>query len=175
MSFICAMDVGSKGAVAILENGKYVDHLVFNDSKGMFRVTDLVNFILKYRKRIDHVYIEDVRSIFGSSAKSNFTFGENKGILIGIVAAYKLRYTLVYSKTWQKVAWQGIRPVTKKVKGKSKGKVVMKDKVDTKATSLLACKRLFPKVNLLATSRSKKPHDGLVDSLLIAYYGHKAN
>ena len=46
-----------------------------------------------------------------------------------------------------------------------------KSKTDTKATSLLACNRLFPNANLLRTERSKKAHEGLVDAYLIAYYG----
>lgn len=172
---VCGIDVGAKGSAVLLDNGKYLDHFIFNDSKNNFDLTGFINFMLKYRKQIDHVYIEDVRSLFGMSAASNFTFGENKGILQGVVSAYKLRYSLIHSKTWQSVAWRGIRPITKKVKGKSKGETVMKDKVDTKATSLLACKRLFPDVNLLATDRSKKPHDGLVDALLIAYFGYLEN
>ena len=172
-SIICGIDVGAKGAAAILKDGQYLAHFIFNDSKGNFKLLEYIKFLLKYRKVITHVYIEDPASIFGASAKSNFNFGFNKGIQTGVIAAYKLRYTMIQAKAWQKVSWLGIKKITNKVKGKSKGKVVMKDKVDTKATSLVACNRLFPKVNLLATTRSKKPHDGLVDALLIAYYGHK--
>lgn len=43
-------------------------------------------------------------------------------------------------------------------------------KVDTKATSLLAAKRLFPEETFLATTRSKVPHDGIVDAVLIGLY-----
>ena len=44
-------------------------------------------------------------------------------------------------------------------------------KTDTKATSLNAARRIFPGETFLATPRSKKPHDGLVDAALIAYVG----
>jgi len=44
---------------------------------------------------------------------------------------------------------------------------------DTKAMALLAAKRLFPSVDLTATERSKKPHDGIVDALLLAEYGRR--
>ena len=48
-----------------------------------------------------------------------------------------------------------------------------KTKVDTKAMALVAAKRLFPKVNLMMTSKSTVPHDGLVDALLMAEYARR--
>ena len=36
----------------------------------------------------------------------------------------------------------------------------------------MAAKRLFPNWNFLATERSSKMHDGLVDAALIGYYGY---
>ena len=108
----------------------------------------------------DNIYvaIEDVHSIYGSSAKSNFSFGQIKGIKIGIVTALQLPYVLVQPKTWQKFIWV------------PSDKVVVGSKTDTKATSLTPAKRLFPKESFLATERSTKPHDGIVDSVLIAQY-----
>jgi hypothetical protein len=41
---------------------------------------------------------------------------------------------------------------------------------DTKKTALNAAKRIFPNENLVPKGK-KVPHDGLVDALLIAYYG----
>ena len=46
-------------------------------------------------------------------------------------------------------------------------------KGNTKAQALRICQGLFPDVNLLATQRAKKPHDGIVDSLLIAEFGRR--
>jgi len=174
-SYVLACDVGARGAACILKNGEYLDHLIFNDSKGNFREADYNVFIRKYRKIITHAYIEDVHALFGVSAKATSGMMLNKGYLICSVSILNIRYTLVTAKNWQAVSWSGVKKITKKVKGKLKGEVVMKNKTDTKATSLIACKRLFPNVSLLATKRSKKPHDGLVDSLLIAYYGYKEN
>ena len=42
-----------------------------------------------------------------------------------------------------------------------------------KNTSIDLCKRLFPDINLLATPRSRKPHDGMAEALLIAEYGRR--
>jgi len=46
-------------------------------------------------------------------------------------------------------------------------------KGNTKVQALQICQDLFPNVNLLATERSKKPHDGIVDALLIAEYARR--
>lgn len=46
--------------------------------------------------------IEDVHSIFGSSAKSNFTFGFNTGLLHGIIRSLGLPLDQVQPKAWQK-------------------------------------------------------------------------
>ena len=42
-----------------------------------------------------------------------------------------------------------------------------------KNTSIEVCKRLFPGVNLKATDRCKKDHDGMAEALLIAEYGRR--
>ena len=108
----------------------------------------------KIGENIVHVGIENVHAIQGrAGATSNFQFGLGKGILMGLVQALGHRYTLVNPKAWQKIAWEG----------------VTKQK-DTKQTSLIAAKRLFPGESFLATERSRVPHDGLVDAALIAYY-----
>ena len=39
-----------------------------------------------------------------------------------------------------------------------------------KNTSIEVAKRLFPNVNLKATARCKKDHDGMAEALLIAEY-----
>ena len=46
--------------------------------------------------------IEDVHSIFGASAKSNFMFGFNTGLLHGIIRALGLPLDQVQPKAWQK-------------------------------------------------------------------------
>lgn len=44
-------------------------------------------------------------------------------------------------------------------------------KGQTKPAALSAARRLWPGESFLATSRSKKPHEGLIDAALIAEYG----
>ncbi len=65
---------------------------------------------------------------------------------------------LIQPKAWQKKLWEGVRPIVKN------------GKIDTKAMSLSAASKLFPKETFLRTVRCKKPDDNFVDAALIAYY-----
>lgn len=106
------------------------------------------------------VGIEDVHSLYGMSAKSNFSFGHIKGVKIGMLEILGYDYTLVAPKTWQKLIWKDSDIV---LKDTGKGK-------NTKATSLNAAVRIFPDVDFRKSSRATKPHDGIFDAALIAEY-----
>lgn len=106
-----------------------------------------------------HAVIEDVHSVFGSSAKSNFEFGRVVGILESMLVAFDIPYTKIQPKKWQSSLWEGV-PLQKKPNGKT----------DTKATSLIAAQRLFPTVDLRKSERAKVPDHNKVDALLIAEY-----
>ena len=49
-----------------------------------------------------------------------------------------------------------------------------KGSLKTKEMSLVSAQRLYPGADLRASTRCKKPHDGIVDALLIATYGLKS-
>jgi hypothetical protein len=155
------IDPGKDGGVsAIHPNGKVE---LFRMPK-IGKITDLheLHLILFGLTRENHlVCLEDVSSIPGASAGSNFAFGENKGHIEGLLVGMGASYQKVAPKAWQKVCWEGV-PLMKKSCGK---------KNDTKAMSLVAAKRLFPGESFLASARSSVPHDGLVDAALIAKYG----
>jgi len=50
-----------------------------------------------------------------------------------------------------------------------------KGKRDTKAMALVAVKRLFPHLKLTFGERATKPHDGLVDAVLMAEWARRNN
>jgi hypothetical protein len=166
------VDIGSNGGYAIIVNGILSYGIIPYISKGELDMSALKEIIHNVYKNsfVDiHVVIEDLHSVFGSSAKSNFAFGINNGLVIGMLQTLELPYIKVAPKTWQKEMWQGIRPI-KINTGKKKKDGTPKYKIDTKATSLIAANRLFPKESFLATERSKKSHDGIVDAVLLAEY-----
>jgi len=157
----CGIDVGKNGGLAVIQGGDMFLHKIPLIGKivDLHELHNIIrSFTVDYGPHI--VCLEDVSSIPGSSAGSNFAFGENKGQLEGLLAGMGASYQKVPPKTWQKVCWEGV-PIQKKSCGK---------KNDTKLTSLIAAKRLFPGETFLASSRSTVPHDGLIDAALIAKY-----
>jgi hypothetical protein len=174
------IDIGLKGAVCIFEDNKLVKlQALPKDGNDIPDIKAFVELILSYQLNDAHVVIEDLHSIYGSSAGSNFQFGWTCGAIEAVLITLALPYTRVQAKRWQKEMWEGVRPVTIASMEKKKGQPATqkldkkgnpKFKVDTKATSLIAAQRLFPDQSFLATARSKKPHDGIVDAILIGEY-----
>jgi len=116
--------------------------------------------IFKWIKQVQKEYnlvvimIEDVHSIFGTSAKSNFNFGFNTGLVTGISQSTGASIDKITPKKWQ--AHVGV---------KQKGKKIKKEVADI-------CDRLYPKVNIRGARGGLL--DGLSDSLMIAHYAsHK--
>jgi len=101
--------------------------------------------------------IEDVHSLHGMSAKSNFTFGRNveRVNLIPSIAGSPI--DLVTPKTWQKHI--GLKPIKTGTKGRST--IIKKNIAEI-------CERLYPNVNI------RGPRGGLLDghsdALMIAHY-----
>jgi len=81
---------------------------------------------------------------------SMFTFGKNVGILYGIIGSMLIPLYEVAPQTWKKV--------------------ILADTPKDKQAAIDYCMRRFPSVSLLATPRSRKPHDGMADALCIAAY-----
>ena len=75
----------------------------------------------------------------------------NFGFIQGVLKAYGIPYELVTPQKWKKEF----------------------SCTSDKNTSIEVCKRLFPNVNLKATDRCKKYHDGMAEALLIAEYGRR--
>ncbi len=132
-------------------------------------------------------FIEQVHSIPGTSAKSNFTFGGEYYSWLAILETLGISFETVTPATWQKVMLEGKpkRPDTKKlnilIKEEPCNSPFIKQKKDLLARHKKAIKeyayttahRLYPSVSFLATDRCSVPHDGMVDALLIAEYGRR--
>lgn len=97
------------------------------------------------------------------------------------------RYHRITPQSWQNKLIPSNKPRKVKKKGQPEAPPVVvvtppveagaeapkkgKSEKETKVMALALANRLFPGHNWLATPRSKVPHDGLVDSALIAYHG----
>mgnify|MGYP003601740295 CR=1 FL=1 len=159
MTTYIGIDPGKTGGVAaILPDGSLELHTIPLIGKEVDKQA-LSQIIGSYTKGPHIFVLEDVHAIPGTSAGTNFAFGNIKGMKEGLLIAHKAVHVLVAPKTWQKTLWMGI-PVQKKAAGGN----------DTKATSLLSARRWFPTESFLSTSRSSVPHDGLVDAALMAKF-----
>lgn len=161
------IDIGSQGAICIIEKENRGPSFLsaFPLISGKPDIKAFRQILIDNLDLVKHVVIEDLHSIFGSSSKSNFGFGWINGAIEASLVALELPYTKVQPKRWQKEMWEGVRPVMKPGK--------KRPTIDTKPTSLLAAQRLFPTVELRKSPKSTKPHDGIVDALLLADYARR--
>jgi hypothetical protein len=176
-----AFDPGKNGGLAILDDkGDIVFTATIPKIGNEINLNELYKLIVHIKNfgETQHVIMERVHSIFGVGSASNFTFGQVNGFLEGMIVAANLKYTKIMPREWQKIAWEGINiptisvPKFKTNKFGKKEQVGVRDKVQTKEASMMAAKRLFPNWNFLASERSKKMHDGLIDAALIGYAGY---
>ncbi len=91
-----------------------------------------------------------------SGVVANWNRGYSLGLFEGLFVALGIPYTLVAPQSWQHAMHAGTPGYS-----------------DTKTRSVVAAQRLFPTVSLSATSRSRLPHDGIAEALLIAEYGRR--
>ena len=164
------IDIGANGGICVQDS-----QLNPIRTYGMPRIAEqldphgLNNLLSEWKGKNCHVLFEDLQSIYGSSAASNFTFGFNCAATEMCCIANNLPYTRIKAKDWQKELFRGVKEITKKAKTKSG------EKRDTKAMALVAVKRLYPTLNLLDPSKptSRVPHNGIVDAILISDFCKK--
>ena len=154
------IDPGQKGFITWYDGEGY-EFFALKDMNGA-QIADTLKIIKESSGKVVCA-MESVHSIFGSSAKSTFSFGEIFGFLKGVLNTLRIPYHLVTPKVWQKEIWIHDDIV---YDGK---------KVNTKKTSFNAATRLFPGIDLRRTSRCSSLDDNKCDSLLIAEYARRKN
>ena len=144
------IDPGKNGGIAFIEtifhkpNGVSVE--VFDESRFVSLLKNLKNQEYSCKCIVEHVHAMPKQGV-----SSTFNFGVNFGFIQGVLKAYNIPYELVTPQKWKKEF----------------------SCTSDKNTSIDVCKRLFPGVNLKATVRCKKDHDGMAEALLIAEYGRR--
>lgn len=140
------IDPGAHGGVAIVDEDA--------DSVKVMPFSKEALFTLK--EYISPAYtamccLEKVGAMPKQGVVSTFNFGMNYGYIKGVLEAYEIPYQEIPPKRWKKeFGLDG-----------------------TKAKSIEVCQRLCPEVNLLATERSRVPHDGMAEALLMAIYARR--
>lgn len=163
------IDPGKKGAIVRI--GRKVHSWAMPlTPDGDIDIKELCSIFDTFTSR-DKIAVELIHSIYGTGKGSMFTMGRGLGNIEAALVCSGLSFTFVRPPDWQSRMWIDKDEVWIKQKGK-------KDKRDTKATSLNAARRLYPKMDFRyadneTPGRGKQRtsiHDGLVDALLIANY-----
>lgn len=161
--YILGVDPGTEPGICLLDmDGSIIFNKLVKKKDSMFNFEG-VDEIFKGLPKGVVCYVEDVHSVFNSSAKANFNFGSSKGALMQAAFSNTKEFRLIQPKEWQKMVWEQ-KDITKKDSRK-----------DTKQTSLNCAVRIMgnewdPEL-FLPTVRSKKVNHNLIDSYLIALAG----
>ena len=144
MKTYIGIDPGKSGALALLTEDGRCTVVPFQESA--------YTAILKAASGPSSVCcLEKVGAMPGQGVVSMFNFGHNLGYIEGLLQAFDIPYQLVPPQTWKKEF-----SVT-----------------SDKNTSIEVCRKLFPHVCLLPTSRSRKPSDGMAEAMLMAEYARR--
>jgi len=165
--FWIGIDIGKQGAICIQEKDKEIVTLPMPMIKTELDYQALYQILEPYEAGNGIVVFERLGVIFGTSKATAFSMGHQAGAVEMACVALSIPFTKVPPKQWQKDMFVGVDEILRPSKtGKTKVR-------DTKAMALLAIKRLFPKLKLTFGDRATKPHDGLVDSVLMSEYSRK--
>lgn len=139
------IDPGKNGAMAIVIPDEGAEEVQDYPGDPALVVDYLRSWSLSYEIRI--AALERVSARPGQGVVSMFSFGQNVGQYMGILAALGIPYVMPTPQQWQK------------------GLVDRKAGNDSKERALTTARRLFPNADL----HRKKDH-GRADALLLAYY-----
>lgn len=155
---IMGIDPGLDGGIAIYSGGPLITKIMptLGTGKRTLDAGNLADWLREQQRQgdIDTTFLELVGAMPGQGVTSMFTFGEGYGVIKGVLAVLRIPYTLVSPRKWQTAV--GVKST----------------KDDTKGAAMVRAVQLFPGHNFLATARSKKPHQGMVDAALLAYFGY---
>ena len=149
---VVGIDPGTNGAIAVLDSANPDSVALLNlKNNEVWYIWHWLNDLKLVEKKC-RVWVEDVHSMYGMSAKSNFGFGRNFGTVLTIGELL----TGTFPRTVTPKIWQKYIGVT--VKGKAIKKDVAK-----------IAKGLYPNAELYGKRGGLL--DGRADALMIAYYG----
>jgi hypothetical protein len=163
--FNIGVDIGKHGAIVVLGKTPFsgaIPPIIMPMVKDQIDYRAVYNIFKVYEGQDCHVVFERLGPIYGTSKATTYSMGYQSGAVEMVCIALNLPYTKIPPKTWQKEMFTGVDEIIKP------GKTTR----DTKAMALIAAKRLFP-VYSLTTGKGTKPHDGIVDALLMAEYARR--
>jgi len=164
------IDIGKDGAIKVLDPKDNFTCVMPLDSEGALDIDILKTILSTYRLESlrspneYHVIFEKLTPLHLASKSSNWSLAHQYGAIEACCISLSLPYTKVPPKEWQAMMFSNIAPLRKK-DGTS----------DTKGRALLKVQELFPSMKLTDPNKpkSKVPHNGIVDAILLAEYGRR--
>lgn len=147
---IIGIDPGLDGAVAILPAGLLWDTPTARDGRRRRYVVHLMAGFLAMHGNDARAIVEGTQAFPGQGRSSIHSLGEGQGLWIGMLAAFRIPYTLIYPAKWKRAMMEGLGP--------------------EKDAARLRAMQLFPH---LADQLSLKKHHGRAEALLLAEYGRR--
>jgi crossover junction endodeoxyribonuclease RuvC len=141
------VDPGKNGGFAVLVDGRCACAKKWDDVAFIAAMQEVSSKPVSAIR----VCVEKVGAMPHQGVTSMFSFGKSAGFIEGVLQAYGIPYQLVPPYTWKKEF--GL--------------------TSDKQKSVDVCRRLFPEVSLLPTSRCTKPSDGIGEALLMAEYARR--
>ena len=143
------VDPGKNGGIAVIDiRPEFVNPFVkaycYSDEELISLCSDFKDFRVV-------CFLEQVHAMPKQGVSSTFKFGQNYGYIMGVLEAFDIAYELVPPQKWKREF----------------------SCTADKNTSIAVAQRLFPDIDLRATERCKKPHDGKAESLLMAEYARR--
>jgi len=159
------IDPGLQGGIAIITTSEgeeaktgietHAMPVIFNVKKRMLDHLLLKHLVFLFNPNNAYVLLEQQQAMPKQGVTSMFSTGYGFGALKQCLVDFAIPHEVVKAQVWQKEFG---------ISGR---------KGNTKTQALRICQDLFPDANLLATERSKKPHEGIVDALLIAEFARR--
>ena len=157
MAFYLGCDPGARGAICILEPVRGIARFAPTPGGSIPSGVIFNALIADELQYIHRAAIEDVHSLYGMSAKSNFSFGWNCGSAATLLECALLPYSIQLERIQPKV-WQKATGVTmRKTQNKDIKQVVAEIALE-----------LYPKAKLHGPKGGLM--DGRADALMLAHY-----
>lgn len=158
MKYIISVDPGTNGGLALTCDQGEVEYCPMPDTaKGIKEWLDQAIYAAAVGNRAVIMVVEHQQAMPGNKGRVNVvatgTMMRNFGRWEIFALCMGIPYHEVRPNAW------------KKVMGVS----------SDKQTAIAKCEQIFPGVNLLATDRCKKKHDGMAEALLIGEYARRVN
>jgi hypothetical protein len=170
-NLVLGIDPGNKGAfVWVDKKGNIIKKVVMpllkdkkkTTRKGKVNTTTKISLdirtiyalLVENKDKTKSCFIEKAQVFPGQGGVSNFNYGYGNGVLVALLTVSGYDFTLVPPKTWTSVLHAPVAFIK-----------------DAKQKSKMIALKLKPESTYIYGTRSKIPHEGIIDAFLIAEYG----